>query len=296
MPPDAPVYRARVVQLRPSRAGTSPAPTERRPARSRWRLGSPVGRGGMTSAARKRLDVLLVERGLADSREKAQALIMAGEVAVNGRQVLKAGTPCATDAEVQVREALRFVGRGGLKLERGTEVFEIDPHSASRWTWSLPRRLHGPAVQRGAARVYSGRHGHQRADYRRRSDPRVAAMERTNIRHLESLPGRLSLCVIDVSFISLRLVLPAVRRLLLPDADVVALVKPRVRGGPGGGWARGDSLGGGVAGRAEGSGRLVRRGRLARARPGYPYRCAARRATSSSWPICGRAKGRTWQS
>ncbi|HEY7339962.1 MAG TPA: TlyA family RNA methyltransferase [Ktedonobacterales bacterium] len=185
--------------------------------------------------ARERLDVLLVARGLAPSRERARALIMAGEVRVAGQVVTKAGTPVAADAAIEraaTASETRFVSRGGLKLERALDVFHLDPTGSTcvdigASTGGFTDLL----LQRGAARIYAVDVGHGQLAWTLRNDPRVTVMERTNIRHLEALPERVDCAVIDVSFISLRLVLPRVVTLLKPDGWVVALVKPQFEAG-----------------------------------------------------------------
>ena len=190
---------------------------------------------GAGRIARERLDVLVVARGLAPSRERARALIMAREVRVDGRMVDKAGTlvPAAAMIElVGAGDELRFVSRGGLKLERALDAFALDPSdcvcldvgaSTGGFTDVLLRR--------GARRVYALDVGHGQLAWALRQDPRVVVMDKTNIRYVESLPEPADCAVIDVSFISLRLVLPPVARLLKPDGWIVALVKPQFEAG-----------------------------------------------------------------
>jgi 23S rRNA (cytidine1920-2'-O)/16S rRNA (cytidine1409-2'-O)-methyltransferase len=185
--------------------------------------------------AKTRLDNLLVARGLAETRSKAQALIMAGSVRVAGQPATKPGATVDEAAPIEVTAALPFVSRGGHKLAHALDRFELDPHGltaldAGASTGGFTDLL----LQRGAARVYAVDVGYGILDYRLRADPRVVALERTNIRYLEQLPdGALADCaVIDVSFISLRLVLPAVQRLVAPAAWIVALVKPQFEAGP----------------------------------------------------------------
>jgi 23S rRNA (cytidine1920-2'-O)/16S rRNA (cytidine1409-2'-O)-methyltransferase len=184
--------------------------------------------------ARERLDVLLVARGLAPSRERARALIMAGEVRVAGQPVTKAGTAVATDAAIEVTAASesRFVGRGALKLERALDAFALDPAGCvcvdvGASTGGFTDLL----LQRGAAHVFAVDVGHGQLAWTLRTDSRVTVMERTNIRYLEALPELVKCAVIDVSFISLRLVLPRVATLLMPNGWVVALVKPQFEAG-----------------------------------------------------------------
>lgn len=184
---------------------------------------------------RERLDVLVVERGLAPSRERARAMIMAREVRVDGRLVDKAGTFVPKDATCEIvgpTAELRFVSRGGLKLERALDAFALDP--AGRTCLDVGASTGGftdVLLRRGATRVYAIDVGHGQLAWTLRNDPRVIVMDRTNIRHLTSLPETASCAVIDVSFISLRLVLPAVTALLSPGAWIVALVKPQFEAG-----------------------------------------------------------------
>ncbi len=182
--------------------------------------------------AKKRLDVLLVERELVESRQRAQALILAGEVTVNGNRVDKAGALVADDAEIGLRAPLKYVGRGGLKLEGALDAFQVDPRgktcadigaSTGGFTDCL--------LQRGAARVYAIDVGYGQLAWKLRNDPRVVVMDRVNIRLLDALPELINLAVVDVSFISLTLVLPVVRRLLQPRGEIVTLIKPQFEAG-----------------------------------------------------------------
>jgi 23S rRNA (cytidine1920-2'-O)/16S rRNA (cytidine1409-2'-O)-methyltransferase len=189
----------------------------------------------MAKAARERLDVLLVERGLAPSRERARALIMAREVRVDGQPVDKAGTLVARDAVCEIvsqAAELRFVSRGGLKLERALDTFALDPSGlvcldVGASTGGFTDLL----LRRGAARVYAVDVGLGQLAWSLRTNPRVVVMDRTNIRHLTVLPEPVACAVIDVSFISLRLVLPPVAALLRPGGWVVALIKPQFEAG-----------------------------------------------------------------
>src|SRR2546425_12898578 len=184
---------------------------------------------------RKRLDLLLVERGLADSRQKAQAMILAGEVQINGTRAEKAGQLVAQNAGIQVHSRLqKYASRGGLKLESALEEFGIDP--AGRVCLDVGASTGGFTdclLQRGAARVIAVDVGYGQLAWSLRQDPRVTVLERVNIRHLDRLPVPADLAVIDVSFISLRLVLPRAGELLSPPGDVVALVKPQFEVGKG---------------------------------------------------------------
>lgn len=182
---------------------------------------------------KERLDVLLVERGLMPSRARAQASIMAGEVRVNGERVDKAGTPVPRDATIEVAAPMPYVGRGGFKLAGALDTFGVAV--ANRVCADVGACTGGftdVLLQRGAARVYAIDVGQGQLDWKLRQDQRVVVMERTNARYLESLPEPVSLVVIDVSFISLRLILPAVARWVDSAADVVALIKPQFEAGP----------------------------------------------------------------
>jgi 23S rRNA (cytidine1920-2'-O)/16S rRNA (cytidine1409-2'-O)-methyltransferase len=185
-------------------------------------------------AAKVRLDTALVERGLVASRERARALILAGEVRVNGQVAAKAGVPVAEDAEISLTAADHpYVGRGGIKLAHALDVFGIDVRG--RTALDIGASTGGftdVLLQRGAARVVALDVGHNQLDWKLRNDPRVVVMERVNARSLTAadLPPdsrAFGMVSIDVSFISLRHVLPVVPPLLLPVADVVALVKPQ---------------------------------------------------------------------
>ena len=187
------------------------------------------------AASKERLDVALVRRGLAPSRERARALIMAGQVYVGDRMLDKPGTLIPLDADCHLAQApaeLKYVSRGGLKLEKALATFQLSPEglvsldvgaSTGGFTHCL--------LEHGARRVYAVDVGHGQLAWTLRNDPRVVVMENTNIRHLTSLPEPIQSVVIDVSFISLRLVLPAIIPLLAPEAWIVALVKPQFEAG-----------------------------------------------------------------
>ena len=184
---------------------------------------------------RTRLDLLLVARGLAPSREKAQAMILAGRVEVDGRRADKAGTPVSVEAAVSVSGPEHpYVSRGGVKLAAALDAFGIDPRelvcadigaSTGGFTDCL--------LQRGAARVYAIDVGYGQLDSRLRSDPRVVVRERVNARSVsaEHLPELVDLAVMDLSFISVRLVLPAVLECVKAGGRVVVLVKPQFEAG-----------------------------------------------------------------
>ena len=181
-------------------------------------------------AEKSRLDQLLVARGLFESREKAQRAIMAGDVTVDERIVDKAGTRVAADAILAVKAAERYVGRGGLKLEAALAHFTIDPRGATcldigASTGGFTDCL----LQQGAAKVWAIDVGHSQLDWKIRSDPRVIVREKLNARYLtrEDISDPIDLCVIDVSFISLSLILPPVAALLSNGAVIVPLIKPQ---------------------------------------------------------------------
>ena len=182
-----------------------------------------------------RLDLLLVERGLAPTRAKAQGLIMAGQVFVAEQKRTKAGEQVAVDAPIEVRGGLPYVGRGGLKLAHALDEFGVDVRERIALdVGACTGGFTDVLLQRGARRVYAVDVGYGQLDYRLRIDPRVVVLERTHIRHLEALPdGVVADCgVVDVSFISLRLVLPAMQRLIRPDGFIIALIKPQFEAGP----------------------------------------------------------------
>jgi len=190
-------------------------------------------------ATRKvRLDLLLVERGLVASRERARAMILAGDVRVAGQPVTKAGMAVPHDAEIALSTPDHpYVGRGGLKLAHALDTFGIPV--AGRTGLDIGASTGGftdVLLQRGASRVVALDVGHGQLDWRIRSDPRVIVMERVNARTLtpDDLPAEartFDLVTIDVSFISLRHILPVVPPLLRPGADVIALVKPQFEAG-----------------------------------------------------------------
>ena len=185
------------------------------------------------SKGKERLDVLLVERGLLDTRARARAAIMAGEVSVNGQRVDKAGTAVPLDATIELATPMPYVSRGGFKLAGALDAFGVAV--AGRVCADVGACTGGftdVLLQRGAARVFAIDVGQGQLDWKLRQDERVVVLEKTNARYLESLPQPIDLATIDVSFISLRLILPAVAAWLAPAADVVALVKPQFEAGP----------------------------------------------------------------
>ncbi|MCI2056676.1 MAG: TlyA family RNA methyltransferase [Oscillibacter sp.] len=182
-----------------------------------------------------RIDVLLVERGLQESRQKAQATIMAGQVYVNQQKVDKPGTAVANDAAIEIRgNTLQYVSRGGLKLEKAMATFPIALDgcicadigaSTGGFTDCM--------LQNGAVKVFSVDVGYGQLAWKLRNDPRVVCLERTNARFLthEQVPDELDFASIDVSFISLKLILPAVCSILKENGHVACLVKPQFEAG-----------------------------------------------------------------
>jgi 23S rRNA (cytidine1920-2'-O)/16S rRNA (cytidine1409-2'-O)-methyltransferase len=179
---------------------------------------------------KRRLDLVLIDRSLAPSRQKAQALIMAGGVVVNGERVVHQAATIPHDAEIDVARASPYVSRGGEKLEHALRTFGVEPAGVTCLdVGASTGGFTDCLLQHGAARVYAIDVGYgQMADSLRRNK-RVAVLERTNIRDLTELPGgaRCDLATVDVSFIGLEKVLPPVQRLLLPGTRILALVKPQ---------------------------------------------------------------------
>ena len=189
--------------------------------------------------AKVRLDLLLVERGMAESRAKAQALVMAGQVRVDGQVELKASAQIAPESQLVLETGPRFVSRGGDKLEAALQAFPVDVSgcvcadvgaSTGGFTDCL--------LQHGAARVYAIDVGKGILHWKMRSDQRVVVMEETNARHVESLPEPVSLVTIDASFISLKVLLPVVKGWLRNqgkgdrgEGEVIALIKPQFEAG-----------------------------------------------------------------
>ncbi|MGM9589557.1 MAG: TlyA family RNA methyltransferase [Faecousia sp.] len=184
---------------------------------------------------KKRLDVLLTEQGYADTRSKAQAIIMSGQVYVNGQKADKPGVSYEETVELEVRGAVcPYVSRGGLKLEKALRDFGVKPEGfvcsdSGASTGGFTDCL----LQQGAKKVYAIDVGYGQLDWKIRSDPRVVVMERTNIRYVtaDQLGEPLDLSVIDVSFISLKIVLPAIKELLKPTGQVLCLIKPQFEAG-----------------------------------------------------------------
>lgn len=187
-------------------------------------------------AGKKRLDVYLVEQGLVESRQKAQAIIMAGQVFWEGKRMDKAGSPIPAGANVEIRgETMRYVSRGGRKLEKAMETFAlpslkgVTAIDAGASTGGFTDCM----LQNGAAKVYAVDVGYGQLAWKLREDPRVVCMERTNVRYLtqEQIPEPLDFGSVDVSFISLNLILPALRPLMKETGQLVCLIKPQFEAG-----------------------------------------------------------------
>lgn len=184
---------------------------------------------------KERLDVLLVSQGLAASREKAKAIIMSGNVLVNGQREDKAGTMIDVKAEITVKGGqLKYVSRGGLKLEKAMSHFDLTLEG--RVCMDVGASTGGFTdcmLQNGAVKVYSVDVGHGQLDWKLRNDPRVVCMEKTNIRYVtpEDIEDRIQFSSIDVSFISLTKVLGPVKALLTEDGQIVCLIKPQFEAG-----------------------------------------------------------------
>ena len=184
---------------------------------------------------KKRLDVLLTEQGYAENRTKAQAIIMSGIVYVDGQKADKPGTAYEETVSIEVRGAVcPYVSRGGLKLEKALRDFGVKPEGfvcsdSGASTGGFTDCL----LQQGARKVFAIDVGYGQLDWKTRSDPRVVVMEKTNIRYVtpEQLGEPLDLSVVDVSFISLKIVLPAIRALLKPTGQVLCLIKPQFEAG-----------------------------------------------------------------
>ncbi len=182
---------------------------------------------------KKRLDVLMAESGLAESRNKAQRLIQAGEVRVDGQLALKPSTQVPDDANITLEAKPPFVSRGGKKLEAALDRFGIDVTDAlAADVGASTGGFTDCLLQRGARRVYAIDVGYGQLHWKLRSDPRVVVMERTNARHLKSLPESVDIVTVDVAFISLKLILSAAVRWLTPDGEIIALIKPQFEAGP----------------------------------------------------------------
>ena len=185
--------------------------------------------------AKERLDVLLVNRGLAASREKAKAIIMSGSVYVDGQKEDKAGQTFPEEANIEVRgSTLKYVSRGGLKLEKAMECFDVSlSGKICMDVGSSTGGFTDCMLQNGAVKVYAVDVGHGQLDWKLRNDQRVICMEKTNIRYVkpEDIEDRIQFSSIDVSFISLTKVLGPVKELLTDDGEIVCLIKPQFEAG-----------------------------------------------------------------
>jgi len=182
----------------------------------------------ITSVAKHRIDSLLVDRGLVESRAKAQALIMAGEVSVGGKTIIKAGTLVAEEAAIDILQPPPFVSRGGIKLDHALDRFQLDV--TSKIAADIGASTGGFTdclLQRGAGRVYAVDVGYGQLDYRLRRDKRVVVLERVNARYPISLPEKVDLATLDLSFISVEKVIPPVAKLLKDEGYLVVLLKPQ---------------------------------------------------------------------
>lgn len=188
------------------------------------------------STDKKRIDQLLVERGMAESRQRAQSIIMAGDVLVEGQPVTKAGLRISEHADITTKKGCPYVSRGGLKLEGALSAFELDVRdkicldvgaSTGGFTDCL--------LQKGAGKVYAVDVGYGQLAWRLRQDDRVVVIERANIRYLPAatVPEPIDLATIDVSFISLKIVIPVVKKFIKPQGQIVALIKPQFEIGKG---------------------------------------------------------------
>jgi len=186
----------------------------------------------MAESRKERLDLLLVERGLADSRQQAQRLILAGQVTVDERPVDKPGIRVPVAARLAVAGSLPYVSRGGFKLAAALDAFGLDVNG---WIAADVGASTGGftdcLLQRGAVRVYAIDVGYGQLAWKLQQDPRVVVMDRTNARYLERLPEAVDLVTVDVSFISLRLILPTVSGWLRAGGRIVALIKPQFEAG-----------------------------------------------------------------
>ena len=182
-----------------------------------------------------RLDQLVFDLGLAESRERAKTTIMSGLIFVNGQRVDKPGTAVDPASRIELHgEPLPFVSRGGYKLDKALKVFPVDP--AGKTCLDCGASTGGftdVLLQHGAGKVYAVDVGYGQLAWKLRTDERVVNLERTNLRYItkEQIPEPIALAVMDVSFISIRLVIPAVKALLLPDADFICLIKPQFEAG-----------------------------------------------------------------
>jgi 23S rRNA (cytidine1920-2'-O)/16S rRNA (cytidine1409-2'-O)-methyltransferase len=188
--------------------------------------------GVVRKKGKERLDTLMLSRGLVLSRTRGQTLIMAGEVLVNGEKALKPSMLVPVDARIEIISPLPYVSRGGIKLAAALDAFSLDV--AGRTCADVGACTGGftdVLLQKGARRIYAIDVGYGQLHWKLRQDKRVVILERTNARNLQSLPELVNFVSIDVSFISLRLILPTVKRWLDKSGDIVALIKPQFEAG-----------------------------------------------------------------
>jgi 23S rRNA (cytidine1920-2'-O)/16S rRNA (cytidine1409-2'-O)-methyltransferase len=184
-----------------------------------------------------RIDQLLYKRALTESREKARALILEGKVIVNGQKIEKPGTMVNQNAEITIcGETLPYVSRGGLKLEKALKEFSIDvKDKVAMDVGASTGGFTDCLIQHGAKKVYSVDVGYGQLAWKLRTDPRVVPIEKTNIRYMpkEKIPVEVDIVTVDVSFISLRLVIPKILEFLKTDGEIIALIKPQFEAGKG---------------------------------------------------------------
>ncbi len=185
---------------------------------------------------KRRLDNLLLERGIVQSRERAKGLILSGDVRVNGNPVNKAGTLIDENAEIEITKDIPYVSRGGLKLEKAIKEFNINvKDKAAIDVGASTGGFTDCLIQYGAKKVYAVDVGYGQLAWKLRNDPRVVVIERKNIRYIKSsdIGEPVDIATIDVSFISLKLVLPVVKNLLKENGEIIALIKPQFEVGKG---------------------------------------------------------------
>lgn len=188
--------------------------------------------GVVRKKGKERLDMLMLSRGLVMSRTRGQTLIMAGEVQVNGEKAVKPSMLVPVDARIEIISPLPYVSRGGIKLAAALDAFALDV--AGKTCADVGACTGGftdVLLQKGARRIYAIDVGYGQLHWKLRQDRRIVILERTNARHLQSLPESVNFVSVDVSFISLRLILPSVKRWLDRSGDIVALIKPQFEAG-----------------------------------------------------------------
>ncbi|GMQ78530.1 MAG: TlyA family rRNA (cytidine-2'-O)-methyltransferase [Anaerolineae bacterium] len=182
---------------------------------------------------KERLDVLLVEQGLTVSRSNAQALVLAGEVRVNSKPASKPGMKIPRDSKIELISRAPYVGRGGYKLAQALDDFAFDVTDlVCADVGASTGGFTDVLLQRGARRVYAIDVGYGQLDWKLRNDERVVVMERTNARYLERLPEQVDFTSVDVSFISLKLIIPKVTNWMSAGGQIIALIKPQFEAGP----------------------------------------------------------------